>query len=91
MASHTDIERELYTLFTDHPSSNVNDSGEPVIPADALVDVLSALTDVSSVPLLSDEENAMLKALLENNPGLEVTPSILLQFIAEKNAQFAQP
>ncbi|KAF5359695.1 hypothetical protein D9756_003571 [Leucocoprinus leucothites] len=91
MASHTDIERELYTLFTDHPSSNVNDSGEPVIPADALVDVLSALTDVSSVPLLSDEENAMLKALLENNPGLEVTPSILLQFIAEKTRNSPSP
>ncbi|KAJ3564128.1 hypothetical protein NP233_g8499 [Leucocoprinus birnbaumii] len=91
MASHGDIERELYTLFTDHPSSHVNDSGEPVIPADALVDVLSALTDVSNVPLLSDEETTMLKTLLENNPGLEVTPSILLQFIAEKTRNSPSP
>lgn len=90
-ASHTDIERELYTIFTDHPNSHVNESGEPVIPADALVDVFRAFSDVSNVPLLSNEETEMLKALLANNPGLEVTPSILLQFIAEKTRHSPSP
>lgn len=89
--SHSDIERELYTLFNDHPSSNVNESGEPVIPADALVDVLNALADISPIPLLSDEETTMLKTLLVDNPGLEVTPNILLQFIAEKTRHSPSP
>jgi len=89
--SHSDIERELYTLFNDHPSSNVNESGEPVIPADALVDILNALADISPIPLLSDEETTMLKTLLVDNPGLEVTPSILLQFIAEKTRHSPSP
>ncbi|KAF9444455.1 hypothetical protein P691DRAFT_341899 [Macrolepiota fuliginosa MF-IS2] len=91
MASQTDIERELYTIFTDHPNSHVNESGEPVIPADALVDVFRAFGDVSNTPLLSDEETNMLKTLLVNNPGLEVTPSILLQFIAEKTRHSPSP
>lgn len=90
-ASHTDIERELYTIFTDHPNSHVNESGEPVIPADALVDVFRSFGDVSNVPLLSNEETDMLKTLLANNPGLEVTPSILLQFIAEKTRHSPSP
>lgn len=89
--SHSDIERELYTLFNDHPSSNVNESGEPVIPADALVDILNALADISPIPLLSNEETNMLKTLLVDNPGLEVTPSILLQFIAEKTRHSPSP
>lgn len=90
-ASHTDIERQLYTIFTDHPNSHVNESGEPVIPADALVDVFRSFSDVSNVPLLSEEETDMLKALLASNPGLEVTPSILLQFIAEKTRHSPSP
>lgn len=90
-AAHNDIERELYTLFTDHPASHVNDSGEPVIPADALVDVFGTFANVSNVPLLSDEETTMLKSLLADNPGLEVTPSILLQFIAEKTRNSPSP
>jgi hypothetical protein len=33
---------------------------------------------------LSPEEVTMLQALLDSNPGLEVTPPMLLQFIAQK-------
>ncbi|KAF8895970.1 hypothetical protein BD779DRAFT_1466017 [Infundibulicybe gibba] len=33
---------------------------------------------------MSDDELVMLKSLIETNPGLEVTPQILLGFIAEK-------
>ncbi|KAF9001588.1 hypothetical protein BDQ17DRAFT_1391057 [Cyathus striatus] len=73
--SVVEIENELHNIFASHPESHINDSGEPVIPADSLVDVFR---------LLSDQELSMLKVLLASNPGLEVTPQILLQFIAEK-------
>lgn len=33
---------------------------------------------------MTDEETSLLRVLLHNNPGLEVTPSILLSFVAEK-------
>ena len=55
------------------------------MPADALVDIFSSLSDsVSDEPLMSEEEVAMFEALLKNNPGLEVTPQIILNFIEEK-------
>jgi len=55
------------------------------MPADALVDVFSSLSDsLSDEPLMSGEEVAMFEALLKNNPGLEVTPQIILNFIEEK-------
>ena len=59
-------------------------TGEPAIPADALIDIFRSFSDVSNTPLLSEDELTLLKSLLADNPGLEVTPQILLQFIAEK-------
>ncbi|TFK36663.1 hypothetical protein BDQ12DRAFT_706206 [Crucibulum laeve] len=83
--SIADIENELHNIFNQHPDSHVNDSGEPVIPADALVDIFRSFSNVyNGVELLSDSELDMLKGVLASNPGLEVTPQILLQFIAEK-------
>lgn len=83
--SIADIETELYSIFQKRSDSHVNDSGDPVIPASALVEVLDAFTDVyDGVPVLSPEEVTMLQALLDSNPGLEVTPPMLLQFIAQK-------
>ena len=55
------------------------------MPADALVDIFSSLSDsLSDEPLMSGEEVTMFEALLKNNPGLEVTPQIILNFIEEK-------
>jgi hypothetical protein len=90
-ATHADIESELYRIFADHRDSAKNESGEPTIPADALVDVFRAFSDLTNGPLLSPEETEMLKMLLANNPGLEVTPSIILQFIAEKTRHSPSP
>lgn len=90
--SIADIEESLYSIFNSHPKSQLNPDGEPVIPADALVDVLFSFSDAfNGVPLLSDEEQAMLEELLRNNPGLEVSPGILLQFIAQKTAASPSP
>ncbi|KAF8694550.1 hypothetical protein AX14_002010 [Amanita brunnescens Koide BX004] len=80
-----DIDHDLHRIFTQHPDSHLNDAGDPVIPADALVDVFQAFADIyNGFQLLSSDEMDMLKALLASNPGLEVTPQILMDFIAEK-------
>ncbi|KAJ2917356.1 hypothetical protein MD484_g3073, partial [Candolleomyces efflorescens] len=90
--SIADIEESLYSIFDNHPKSHPNPDGEPVIPADALVDVLKSFSSAfNGVALLSDEEQAMLVELLKNNPGLEVSPGILLQFIAQKTAVTPSP
>ncbi|KAI6108363.1 hypothetical protein F5141DRAFT_1189212 [Pisolithus sp. B1] len=91
MASHTrnrqsisDIEQELYDIFKNIRSVRFNQSSEPTISADALPDVIHQFSELYGVDLLSDEEMVMLRALLASNPGIEVTPQVLLQFIAER-------
>lgn len=89
--SIADIEQELHNIFGRHPQSHKNHSGEPVIPADALVDVFQAFSEVcNGVELMTNDETDLLKQLLASNPGLEVTPQILLQFIAEKTKHSPQ-
>ena len=81
--SIADLEQELYTIFEDHPRAHPGESGDPVIPADALVDVLRAFSrNHDSVELMTREEEDQLTQLIESNPGLAVTPQVLLQFIA---------
>ena len=73
-------------IFQKHPKSQPNESGEPVIPGNALVDVFRAFSDIcDGVELMTNEEMDMLEDLLASNPGLEVTPQILLQFIAARS------
>ncbi|PFH45209.1 hypothetical protein AMATHDRAFT_200766 [Amanita thiersii Skay4041] len=85
------IEHDLNHIFTQHPNSQVNDAGEPIIPADALVDVFQSFSDIyNGFQLLSTEEMDMLKQLLASNPGLQVTPQILLDFIAAKTKNAPQ-
>ncbi|KZT01531.1 uncharacterized protein LAESUDRAFT_731104 [Laetiporus sulphureus 93-53] len=81
--SIADLEQELHDIFSDHPQSHLNDDGEPIIPGNALVDVLRAFSrNHDAVDLMKPEEEAQLTQLLESNPGLAVTPQVLLQFIA---------
>jgi hypothetical protein len=83
--SVSDIEQELYNIFNKHPDSREIQSGELAIPADALPDVLSAFSDsYDGVDLLNDREMDALKEILASSPGIEVTPQILLQFVAER-------
>jgi hypothetical protein len=81
-----DIEEQLNDIFHKHPQSQVNDEGNPSVPGDALVDIFRAFSDVyNGVELMTSDEMDMMKALLASNPGLEVTPQILLQFIAARS------
>ncbi|KZT67427.1 hypothetical protein DAEQUDRAFT_391530 [Daedalea quercina L-15889] len=86
--SIADLEQELYSIFEDHPRAHINETGDPVIPADALVDVLRAFSrNHDSVDLMTREEEDQLTLLIESNPGLAVTPQVLLQFIAMRTNQ----
>ncbi|KAH9846647.1 hypothetical protein C2E23DRAFT_890636 [Lenzites betulinus] len=81
--SIADLELEINDIFQDHPQSHLNDANEPVIPGDALVDVLRAFSsNHNSVELMTPEEEEQLISLIANNPGIQVTPQVLLQFVA---------
>ncbi|KAF8440472.1 hypothetical protein L210DRAFT_859486, partial [Boletus edulis BED1] len=80
-----DIEQDLIRIFSSHPMSRLNQAQESTIPADALPDVFREFSDLyNDVDLLTDSEMEMLRVLLASNPGIEVTPQVLLQFIAER-------
>lgn len=86
--SIADIEKELFDIFTCHKDSHSNDAGDPVIPADALVDVFRIFGEQhAGVQIMSQEEEVQLIKLVESNPGLEVTPQVILGFIAVKTNQ----
>ncbi|KAH8112733.1 hypothetical protein DFH11DRAFT_1689882 [Phellopilus nigrolimitatus] len=81
--SVADLEEELYEIFTTHHDSRASDSGEPAIPARALVDVFRTFGENhDGMQLLTKEEEVQLGNFVSSNPGLEVTPSILLGFLA---------
>ena len=80
-----EVRIELQKIFERHPGSHLTDAGDTVIPADALVDLFSSLSDgLSDEPLMSGEEIAMFEVFLKTNPGLQVTPQIILNFIEER-------
>ncbi|KAI0749810.1 hypothetical protein C8Q80DRAFT_648387 [Daedaleopsis nitida] len=81
--SIADLEQDLYDIFQDHPQCQFNDSSEPVIPGDALVDVLRTFSSShNAAELMTRDEEEQLTTLIASNPGLQVTPQVLMQFIA---------
>ncbi|GJE89826.1 hypothetical protein PsYK624_059350 [Phanerochaete sordida] len=83
--SIADIEREIDELFRIHPQSTTNDDDDPVIPGHALVDILRTFSqNHDALQLMTREEEEQLIELIETNPGLAVTPQVLLAFIAQK-------
>ncbi|KAF8212534.1 hypothetical protein K438DRAFT_1709125 [Mycena galopus ATCC 62051] len=86
--SIADIELELHNIFIEHPDATIAEDGNPVIPADALVDVFQSFSDLhGGMQLLDPEEITMLKELIASNPGIQVTPQIAIAFIAQKTKQ----
>ncbi|KAH8100862.1 hypothetical protein BXZ70DRAFT_133219 [Cristinia sonorae] len=80
--SIADLEQELCEVFADHPQVTFNAEDQPVIPGDALVDILRTFSRNHDSELMNKEEERQLVALIQSNPGLAVTPQVLLQFIA---------
>lgn len=69
-------------MFREHPAVTYNNEDEPVVSGDSLVDILRTFSRNHDAELLDPHEEEMLNHLVTSNPGLDVTPQILLQFIA---------
>lgn len=89
--SVADIARELDYLFREHPKSTRGDDDEPIVPGDALMDILRTISQGHNSALLSKEEEEQLVQLIESNPGLAVTPQVVIQFIAMRTAVNPNP
>ena len=85
--SIANIESDLHDLIANHPRSHPNDEGEPVVPAEALVDILTSYRSVhDNVELLSKDEEEMFLKFIRTTPGLEATTKVLVEFIAFRTA-----
>lgn len=85
--SIADIESDLHDLIANHPRSHLNDEGEPVVPAEALVDILTSYRSAhDNIQLLSKEEEEMFLQFIRASPGLEATTKVLVEFIAFRTA-----
>ena len=85
--SIADIEGDLHDLVANHPRSHLNDEGEPVVPAEALVDILTSYRDThDNIQLLSKAEEEMFLEFIRASPGLEATTKVLVEFIAFRTA-----
>ncbi|TFK27476.1 hypothetical protein FA15DRAFT_723927 [Coprinopsis marcescibilis] len=83
--SIADIEEQLFTLFNGHPASRLNAQGEPYIPADALIDILKDFPGLDDGELLlSPSEMQQFRDLLDSHQGLQLSPSMLSNFLAAK-------
>ena len=86
-----DIESEIYELFCNHPQSTTNDDGNPVLPGNAVLDILRTFSQShDTVELMSREDEEAFKQLLEKHPDAVTTPDILFAFIAACAKQSAQ-
>ena len=85
--SIANIESDLHDLIANHPRSHPNDEGESVVPAEALVDILTSYRSVhDNVELLSKDEEEMFLNFIRTTPGLEATTKVLVEFIAFRTA-----
>ncbi|KDQ13555.1 hypothetical protein BOTBODRAFT_175549 [Botryobasidium botryosum FD-172 SS1] len=83
--STPDLQTQLTQLFAHHPDARTNAAGQPVVPARALIAILSAFaTQNGSVPLLGADEALELRAITEGNPDVEITPDLLVEFVVHK-------
>jgi len=85
--SIVDIEEQISDIFTNHPEAHFNDADVPVIPANALPEVIAELSSRYNVDVLSKDEEQQLTAFVRDNAGIEVTPELLLGFVAQATAK----
>ncbi|KIJ51491.1 hypothetical protein M422DRAFT_58957 [Sphaerobolus stellatus SS14] len=85
--SIVDIEEQISDIFTNHPEAHFNEADTPVIPAHALPDVIAELSSRYNVEVLNKDEEQQVAAFVRDNPGIEVTPELLLGFVAAATAK----
>jgi hypothetical protein len=84
--SIVDIEQELNDIFREHPQCNTDATGGPSLPAIYLSDVFDTYKEEYGVELLAKDEKATFQQIVDESPGLEVTPDIILQLVAMRTS-----
>ncbi|KAF7289669.1 hypothetical protein HMN09_01329500 [Mycena chlorophos] len=84
--SVADIELDLHNVFLEHPDVAVDDTtGQPSLPATALPYIFREFAAIQNGrELMEPYEMEQLKVILETHPDIEVSPEMLLGFIANR-------
>lgn len=85
--SIADLEEQISDIFTNHPEAHINHAEIPVIPAHSLPEVIAELSSRYGVEVLDKDEEQKVAEFVQDNPGIEVTPELLLGFIALATAK----
>ncbi|KAF8519575.1 hypothetical protein JB92DRAFT_3112335 [Gautieria morchelliformis] len=85
--SIADLEEQINDIFTNHPEAHFNNAETPVIPAHSLPEVIAELSSRYGVEVLDKVEEQKVAEFVQDNPGIEVTPELLLGFIALATAK----
>ena len=73
-------------MFSHHPSSLTNEQGEVCVPGEYILEILHTFSHNHHFDLLDPNEEEQLKTLVDSNPDIQVSPSILVQLIAHRTA-----
>ncbi|KAH9053804.1 hypothetical protein EDB87DRAFT_1649553 [Lactarius vividus] len=88
--SIVDIEQELNDIFREHPQCHTDAAGANSLPARCLSDVFDTYKEEYGVELLAKDEKATFMQIVDESPGLEVTPDIILQLVAMRTSSGPQ-
>ncbi|KAH8983970.1 hypothetical protein EDB86DRAFT_2811081 [Lactarius hatsudake] len=88
--SIVDIEQELNDIFREHPQCHTDAAGANSLPAKCLSDVFDTYKEEYGVELLARDEKATFMQIVDESPGLEVTPDIILQLVAMRTSSGQQ-
>jgi hypothetical protein len=73
----------LTELFASHPDAQTTPTGEYEVPITAIVPIIRALSEQRGVVLLQPTEEVEFETLAAGNPGLNVTPTMVMGFISQ--------
>lgn len=79
-----DVVREIHDLFRDHPQCRITDDDQPLLPGDALVDIMREITQRRGAEFVREVEDALVE-FTGDSPRL-FTPEDLLLFMARHAA-----
>ena len=85
--SIADLEEQINDIFINHKEAHLNHTDTPVIPAHSLPEVIAELSSRYGVEVLDRDEEQKVAEFVQDNPGIEVTPELLLGFIAMATAK----
>ncbi|KAG8813520.1 hypothetical protein FRC17_001541 [Serendipita sp. 399] len=77
---------QLEEIFRSQPAVRKNADGQLILPVSGVREVLKILFQQANLPEFTGDDEAALEAITTSNPDLELSPTNLLEFVAQLTA-----